>query len=238
MWLPGLIEQPGASSILEKLAAAIAPGLPIERGNGAAVIDEDFHRLDRLLLQAEERQAARLWTNRRCLVTTRRFAAMPGFDAAAAASAARGWPVFVRASGGTTVVHRPGMLNVSRFEIWRRDEIDTVVRFRHFCDRLARALRSLGLAAGTGPIVRSYCDGRFNIVVDGRKIAGTASLFRQRQGWAGLLSHATIWIDGDLSADVGAIVDFERELGLAADYAHDAHASVTEQLAVHTRGSA
>jgi lipoate-protein ligase A len=235
MSLPGSIKARGALLLLERVAQAIGPGIPIEPGNGAAAIDEDFCRLDRLIGEQQERQVFRLWTNSQCLVTTRRFAAMPDFHNAAAESRARGWPVFVRASGGTTVVHRPGMINASRFDICHSDAIDVVGRFRHFTNDLAHSLRSLGFSAGSGSITRSYCDGRFNITVDGRKIAGTASLLRQRRKWAGLLSHATIWIEGDLGADISAITRFERDLGLQPDYDADAHANLVARQAAHSR---
>ncbi|WP_422061451.1 lipoyl protein ligase domain-containing protein [Sphingopyxis sp.] len=233
--MPGSIEAQGPPPLLERVARAIAPDIPVEPGHGAAAIDEDVHRLDRLLGEQQERQVMRLWTNSACLVTTRRFAAMRDFDDAAVQSHARGWPVFVRRSGGTTVVHRPGMLNASRFDIWRSDEIGVVDRFRRFADDLAGSLRSLGFSAATGAIARSHCDGRFNIIVDGRKIAGTASLFRQRQGWSGLLSHATIWVEGDVRADISAVTRFECNLGLKPDYDADAHANLVGKQRDHSR---
>ncbi len=218
---------------IEQLAAAIAPGAAIERGDGQAAIEADARRLDALLAGETRARGLRLWTNSQCLVTTRRFAALPGFAAAAARSANRGWPVHVRASGGTTVVHRAGILNVSRCEDWDCGEGDISARFRSFCEGLASALAALGFAARLGNVARSYCDGRFNIVVGERKVAGTASLVRSTGGRVGLLAHASIWVSGDLDADIAAIANFEDMLGICGGYALTAHATL-RQIAAPT----
>lgn len=151
---------------------------------------------------------------------------MAGFDAAAAESGARGWPVFVRDSGGTAVVHRPGMLNFSVYDVRRADAFDVTACFEAFTRRLIDALTGLGIAARTGRVDGSYCDGRFNIVAAGRKIAGTACLVRQRHGLTGLLAHAAICVEGDPCVDIEAITAFERGLGLSPAYAASAHASL------------
>jgi len=213
---------------LEALADALAPGVGVEPGAGEAAIAEDLVQLDRQLAREQVGRAIRLWTNRQCLVTTRRFSRMENFTLAASASAARGWPVHVRASGGTTVAHRPGMLNVSRYETGLAGSIDIAHHFEEFSLWLARTLRSIGVPAATGAIDGSHCNGRFNIVVQGRKVAGTACLLRQRHGWAGILAHATIWLDGEIDTDIAAICDFERTLGLVADYRGEAHMSISD----------
>lgn len=213
-------------AILDRLAATIAPGAPVEAGTGGEAIEADFRRLDALLAGDEAAHGLRLWTNSQCLVTTRRFAAMEGFAAAAAASATRGWPVYVRFSGGTTVAHRPGMLNVSRFEGWRCDDRDISRQFQEFCDRLARSLRSVGIEAGLGSVDRSHCDGRCNIIAHNRKLAGTASLVRRKGDFVGLLSHATLWISGNIGSDIQAIEEFENYLGLDPVYSVEAHATL------------
>lgn len=213
--------------LMERLAAAIAPGHAIEAGDGAAAIAEDVRRLDALLAGDDSASGHRLWTNSRCLVTTRRFAAMPDFPAAAAASAARGWPVHVRSSGGTTVVHRPGMLNVSRFERWSDEaDYDCDGAFQRFCEELVGSLGAIGVQAKIGSVPFSHCDGRRNLTVHGRKIAGTACLVRRRNAWSVILSHAAVWISGDIATDLQAISRFERDLRLDGVYSPQAHSSL------------
>ncbi|BBE32530.1 lipoate--protein ligase family protein [Sphingosinicella microcystinivorans] len=216
--------------MLGALARALAPDAPIAHGNGEAAIVEDERRLDALLGDQRTAEHARLWTNNRCLVTTRRFARMDRFAEAAAASSARGWPVFVRASGGTTVVHRPGILNFSLYDIAPNGTVDINTHFERFTRRLTAGFAAIGVAAETGWVAGSYCDGRFNIVSAGQKIAGTACLVRKRGGWLGVLAHAAISIDGDTRADLAAITEFERALGLDVPYAPEAHTTLTATI--------
>lgn len=216
--------------MLDALARALAPNASIVHGNGEAAIVEDERRLDALLDDQRAAEYARLWTNSRCLVTTRRFARMERFAEAAAASSARGWPVFIRASGGTTVVHRPGILNFSLYDIARTGTVDINTRFERFTRRLTAGFAAIGVAAETGWVAGSYCDGRFNIVSVGQKIAGTACLVRKRGGWLGVLAHAAISIDGDTDTDLTAITEFERALGLEPRYAPDSHTNLAARI--------
>lgn len=218
--------------MLDALAHALAPNVPIACGSGETAIAEDERRLDDLLGEGRAIDRVRLWTNSRCLVTTRRFARMDRFAEAAAASSARGWPVFVRASGGTTVVHRPGILNFSVYDIAPAEAIDITTRFEHFTRRLIAGFADVGVTAETGSIAGSYCDGRFNIVSGGQKIAGTACLVRKRGGRIGVLAHAAISIDGDTHADLAAITEFERALGFDIPYVQAAHTNLAARIRV------
>ncbi|HMO75956.1 MAG TPA: hypothetical protein PKD99_06195 [Sphingopyxis sp.] len=220
--------------LLAALAAAIAPGGRIERGTGAAAIGADSARLEEMLAREGEAAELRLWTNRQCLVTTRRFARLDRFEAAAAASAARGWPVFVRASGGTTVVHRPGILNVSLLMVRRAGAVDIDRGYAGLGRRLVAALAALGVAARVGPVPGSYCDGRHNIVAGARKVAGTACLLRPAGARIGLLAHAAVTVTGDVFGDVAAVACFEADLGLRPAYDAAAHASLAELMRAET----
>jgi lipoate-protein ligase A len=216
--------------LLDALAHALAPNVPVARGSGEAAIAEDEQRLDALFGEGRAVECARLWTNSRCLVTTRQFACMESFAEAAVASDARGWPVFVRTSGGTTVVHRPGILNFSVYDVGAADAIDITSRFERFTHRLIAGFAAVGVAAEAGRVAGSYCDGRFNIVSGGQKIAGTACLVRKRGGWVGTLAHASISIDGDPHVDLAAITAFERALGLDIPYAPASHTTLAAQI--------
>ncbi len=218
------------STLLPQLAEAIKPSLAVERGEGRAAIDADASRLDALLAGDTGAGGWRLWTNARCLVTTRRFAAMPGFGEASAASARGGWPVFVRPSGGTTVAHRAGTLNASYFKAWTGEGCDAIRHFHIFCEHLADCVRSLGIPANLGRVPGSYCDGSLNLVSSGQKLAGTASLVRRKAGHVGLLCHASLWVTGDVAGDVDAIERFEAGLGLRPSYARKVHTTLQQRL--------
>lgn len=217
-------------ALVRRVAHAIASGITVESGDGSAAIATDSQRLDALLRDGDRAGGWRLWTNRQCLVTTRRFAVTPRFADAALASTRRGWPVFVRASGGTTVAHRPGILNASYFEAWRGDGDEVTRRFRIFCEHLAASIRSVGVSTGLGHVHGSYCDGSLNLVSGGQKLAGTASLVRRRGDYIGLLCHASIGVTGHVAADVEAIERFEAELGFRPSYSEDVHTTLEQRL--------
>jgi lipoate-protein ligase A len=137
-------------------------------------------------------------TEPRCLVVTRREARMENFAQASAALATEGWPVVVRSSGGSCVPQGPGMLNLSvlfpRVKGWTLED-----GYLLLCELLNRLLNSYGIKAETGEVPGSFCDGRYNLQVEGKKLVGTA------QRWAGgnreqaaVLAHACLLVDLDL----------------------------------------
>ncbi len=133
------------------------------------------------------------------LVVTRREARMQNFAQASQTLAAHGWPVAVRCSGGSCVPQGPGVINLSiihpHCKTWSLKDGYQLL------DRLLKGfLASCGLQATTGEVSGAFCDGRYNLQVDGRKIVGTA------QRWAGayrsqaaVLSHACLLVDLDLA---------------------------------------
>jgi len=134
----------------------------------------------------------------RCLVVTRREARMPNFDSARAELTKAGWPLAVRASGGSCVPQGPGMLNLSlvfpRVMDWRLED-----GYRLLCDLLGEFLKSYGLSVETGDVPGSFCDGRYNLQVDGKKLVGTAQRWAGgRRDKAAILLHACLLVDLDL----------------------------------------
>lgn len=118
---------------------------------------------------------ARIWENPQSLVVTRRETRFPTFKEAQAQLGEEGWPVLVRESGGTAVPHEAGIVHFSL--MFLQDKLfqfsmDTV--YEALCEPLQMALTSLGLESGYGEVKGSYCDGKYNLVVDGLKITGTA----------------------------------------------------------------
>lgn len=214
------------SPLLRAFAHAIAPGKTIEVGGGGVAVAQDTIHLDEMLTGAGPETLSRLWVNDRSLITTRRFSREPMFARARGVSEANGWPVHVRSSGGTTVVHRPGILNVSLLRRVTRTGSDIDQAFRPLMDLLVKACRMFGLDATTGLLPGCYCDGRFNLLVEGRKVAGTACLIRRSADFIVQLSHAMIWVEGDIAEDIAAIARFEGELGLVPRYDLGVHATL------------
>lgn len=134
----------------------------------------------------------RLWRNAPCAIVGRFQLAAAEVDGAAAA--ALGAPVLRRFTGGGTVWHDPGNLNVS--VVLRPEDAllaaDPTLRrlpglYRLVLAPLAAAVRSLGVAAEMT---------ERDIVAPRGKLSGVAAWL----GGRALLVHATLLIDADLDA--------------------------------------
>jgi octanoyl-[GcvH]:protein N-octanoyltransferase len=209
-------------------------GLPVR--TELRILADPQHGVDadtpQLVIAGHDTRWLRVWRNRRCLVASRRQGRLPHFAKAAAASAAVGWPVAVRRSGGTTVAHRPGVLNISLVSLCAGDSNPGMQQdYLALLEIIARALAPLGIAAGHGAVAGAHCDGRYNLVWQGRKLAGTAGFVTRVNGMGLRVFHASLAVDGDLAADLAAIARFERMLGENPQYDTQSHVSVAQILA-------
>jgi lipoate-protein ligase A len=148
----------------------------------------------RQVIDGERGPCLMVWRGRRCLMATRREARLPGFAQACAELERDGWPVRVRCSGGACVPQDEGVLNLSivhpRLKGWTLED-----GYRLLDTLLLRLLAGFGVRAETGAVPGSFCDGRHNLHVAGRKLVGTA------QRWAGgsrkdaaVLAHACLMV--------------------------------------------
>ncbi|MGH8111613.1 MAG: lipoate--protein ligase family protein [Rhodanobacteraceae bacterium] len=161
--------------------------------------------------------AVRIWRPAdRTVVVPSRFARRPGFAQVCAVLARHGYPVVLRESGGDIVPQLAGVLNVAvAFAIPRR-RFGVEAAYGVLCGPLVRWLRGQGLDAGVGAVPGSFCDGRFNVTVAGRKLAGTA----QRWCSAGLdtpvaLAHAVVLVNVDLAELAGVCNAFYGAAGIS-----------------------
>ena len=180
----------------------------------------------------------RVWTNRRCLVVTKREKRLDRFAAAADASARRGWPVVLRDSGGTAVPHTPDTLLLTLILPRRAaPEPGADVVYQWLCAPVIEALATLQGEATYGSVPRSFCDGRYNLVVQGRKLAGTSQ--RWRGGLPGhpvrpgfVLAHLALYVAGNMSAATGAVNDFLEDAGRAQSFDPAAMTTVRDAVPV------
>jgi octanoyl-[GcvH]:protein N-octanoyltransferase len=125
-----------------------------------------------------------------------------------------GYHVYVRQTGGTAVPHARGVLNLSMMFPRRPDSGTTDDFYRILCKPQIDWLSTYGIHAGTGEVPGSYCDGKYNVIVSGKKLVGTAQSWRG--GLAGMasrhpgyiLAHACIMIDVDLEWAIHLINQF------------------------------
>lgn len=168
---------------------------------------------------AEARAQAHLWEGVPGWVVPRSYSRAPGW-------ATRSLPLQVRASGGGLVPQGPGLTNLSL--VWRSGAaaIASDAIYRALCDRLQAALAQLGVAAAAQAIERSFCDGRYNLAVDGRKIAGTAQAWRRIDGQPVVLAHAVLIVDADVEALTAEANAIEEALGQPRRYRASAVTSI------------
>lgn len=190
VWRVVVDEQPG--SIGEKIARDRAVGIGVAAGGLPTF---------------------RLWVNGPCLVVSRRDVLQGLQRTGAIIDSVDGRPVRVRSSGGTAVPHGPGVLQFS-LVIPRVDRVTMDEVYRTLCRPLQRALAGWGWRAEFGHVPGAFCDGAHNLVVSGKKIAGTS------QSWKGglavpgarnrgyILAHGTLWVRMDPEAAAGWLNDF------------------------------
>ncbi|WP_435104121.1 lipoate--protein ligase family protein [Arhodomonas sp. AD133] len=162
----------------------------------------------------------RIWCSAdRALVVPRSLAKGRRFARASAVLERLGYPVVVRESGGDVVPQAPGVCNVAvAFSSSPRatgGRLSVGAAYEVLCTPLAWWLRRQGVAADVGPVPGAFCDGRFNVTIGARKVAGTAQRWRQTpRGGQAVLAHAALMVDVDIDELVSVTNMFYRLCGL------------------------
>lgn len=172
----------------------------------------------------------------RALVMPRRLSRLPGFDAACVASAENGWPVLLRETGGEPVPQSAATINIALVYAPPRREGDhgrIETAYRRLCDPICTLLAELGGKASLGEVEGAFCDGRFNVNLDGRKMVGTAQRWRQSKGGqrpVGLV-HGALLLDDERESMVQAVNRFNEVCGLEQRVRAASHIALHEQFA-------
>lgn len=195
---------------------------------------------DRELLQevaAGTRSAtARIWENPQCLVVTRRETRFPQFTAACEQLKSEAWPVLVRESGGTCVPHQPGIIHFTLLypqSSVRSPSLDDT--YIALCEPIRRAIASFGIEAHYGETEGSYCDGDFNLNINGLKVTGTAQRIvgapKNEYGIkSAVMAQAMIVVDADAVAGTDWVNRFYKLAGNERRFKPEVATSVKAQL--------
>lgn len=171
----------------------------------------------------------------RALVMPRRLNRLPGFDHACEVSAAGGWPVLLRETGGEPVPQSAATINIALVYAPPRSEGDLnriETGYRRLCDPICQLLDELGGTSSLGEIDGAFCDGRFNVNLDGRKMVGTAQRWRQSQGGqrpVGLV-HGAMLMDNERESMVAAVNRFNEACGLEQRVRAQSHIALHEKF--------
>ena len=83
-----------------------------------------------------------------------------------------------------------------------------------------------------GEIDGAFCDGRFNVNLDGRKMVGTAQRWRQSRGGRPVgLVHGALLLDNDRESMVAAVNRFNEVCGLEQRVRADSHIALHAKFA-------
>lgn len=171
----------------------------------------------------------------RALVMPRRLNRLPGFDHACEISAAAGWPVLLRETGGEPVPQSAATINIALVYAPPRNEGDLnriETGYHRLCDPICQLLDELGGTSSLGEIDGAFCDGRFNVNLDGRKMVGTAQRWRQSQGGqrpVGLV-HGAMLMDNERESMVAAVNRFNEACGLEQRVRAESHIALHEKF--------
>ena len=173
----------------------------------------------------------------RALVMPRRLNRLPGFEHACDVSAAAGWPVLLRETGGEPVPQSAATINIALVYAPPRSEGDQnriETGYRRLCDPICQLLDELGGVSSLGEIDGAFCDGRFNVNLDGRKMVGTAQRWRQSQGGTRpvVLAHGALLVDNERQEMAAAVNRFNEICELEQRVRADSHIALREAFAV------
>lgn len=221
MWVP---DRPHFAPIA---AAAEPPRLGLLLARQRA--DDDLTVEQRLIERAAEgRAVSAVWEPMPSLVVPGSYRRFERFDLLCERYAARGWPVSVRRSGGGLVPQGPGMVNLSL--AWRTSTgmghaMEPV--YEGLCRLLQQVIAPFDIDAAPQAVDGSFCDGRYNLAVGGRKVAGTAQYWqRVSPSEHVVLAHACLLVEADLETLVERANAFEAHLGSDKQYRVDAIANL------------
>lgn len=211
----------------------LVPATDIFEPSARELRDSEMQLLD--LAQAGQRVAV-IHHPGNGIVVPRSYQRRAGFTAARARMEQTGSPVSVRLSGGGVVPQMAGVVNLHlAYTVTANYPLDHVEdHYMGLCTLIARAIGAYGLLASPQAVTGSFCDGRFNLAVDGRKIAGTAQYWRRNRHAKpttfAVLAHAVILVNADPDTLTGMANTFEAALRSPVRYHPESTTSMAAQL--------
>lgn len=177
-----------------------------------------------------------VWSTHPCFVAPSASARLAGFEAGKARVEALGLPLHLRETGGDLMPQGPNVVTATiAFAASNGGSFGVAAAYDRLCQPLLDLLRACGVAACCGSVPDAFCDGRFNIAVGGRKLAGTAQRWRTRrrpvgpeQAGVAVLAHAAVFVTADFRPYVDAANAFYAACGLDRRVRAEAHVALAD----------
>jgi lipoate-protein ligase A len=170
-----------------------------------------------------------LWQATPSLVVSKIDSNLKNFEEAKLYTESQGLPVNIRQSGGSAVIQNDQVINISRI-YFQDDPITIQQSYLNMCRPVLDVLKDLGIEAYLGSVEGAFCDGAYNIVYQGKKLAGTS------QRWLSvpkskskiILEHMVIVLKKDYKLWTKKLNDFYRMAGSTQSFKGSAIISLEE----------
>ncbi len=176
------------------------------------------HALFDQIAAGARQQTILIWRSQPALTVTRSQTRWPGFAAATARLAVLGWPVLVRRSGGGVFPIGPGTVQIAMMARYPLGEISMDRVYDELGLLIGAALADFGVVARVGKTPGAFCDGRHDLAVGCRKIAGLAQHWQLcGPGERCVAAAASVLIDADIEALAAIVARFHTLCGQTID---------------------
>lgn len=179
-----------------------------------------------------------LWRSKQALVVPKSATHRDNFKQACDFCAEQGWPVVVRSTGGELTPQSEGFINLSIVLKCKKGQLSIKESYQVICQSIIQWLAEQNITGSCSSIDGAFCDGDFNVVVDGQKLVGTAQRWKKITDPAvredgsdmALLMHAVILCDGDLSSMWNISNAFYKTCNLKPFIIDNKHISLSQLL--------
>jgi len=198
-----------------------------------AQLAEDYSLLSSIAA-GEKNPTLRLWCSDPAIVVGTAEKRLPTFQHSVDDLAKKQWQVITRRTGGTAFILTPHILNISAVQLLRSKNLSIDRCYEDFCGLVMLALRDMGVDTRLGFQNRAFCDGKYNILVGNKKLAGTAQRWARsnNQSLTAVLAQASIFVSIDSKEVSQLINEFYRKAGSNKHY--DADAIIDLRLALES----
>lgn len=217
--------------------AKIKVSTPMHISSG---LDLEHSLLDQVL-KGDAQCGYALWRSKQALVVPKSATHRENFEQACDFCETQGWPVVVRSTGGELTPQNEGFINLSIVLKCKKNQLSIKDSYQVICQAIIQWLGQYGIKGSCSSIDGAFCDGEFNVVIDGKKLVGTAQRWKKITNPAvrddgsdmALLMHAVILCDGDLPSMWNISNAFYKTCNLKPFIVDNKHIALSQVLNDH-----